>query len=189
MPERFAAVADRLADNGYTVVLTGTADEADVVAQVEAAMTAPAVNLAGRTDLWSLGALIECAQLLVSNDTGVSHIAAALRTRSVVVSSGADVARWAPLDHDLHRVVWRDVPCRPCGHAVCPTGHECAALVSVEDVLAEVPAAMLQATPARGRIEIVGERGFELESPDPGRDPDFFPPPSPSLSLQAPMHG
>ncbi|MDB5998554.1 MAG: ADP-heptose--lipooligosaccharide heptosyltransferase [Rhizobacter sp.] len=143
MPERFAAVADRLAAHGYSVVLTGTASEQPLVSQVATLMTQPAVSLAGRTTLWTLGALIECAQLLVSNDTGVSHIASALRTRSVVVSSGADVKRWGPLDAELHRVIARDVACRPCAHESCPTGHECARSVSVDDVLAQVPASLL----------------------------------------------
>ncbi|MDB5817449.1 MAG: ADP-heptose--lipooligosaccharide heptosyltransferase [Rhizobacter sp.] len=198
MPERFAAVADRLAANGYTVVLTGTAGEAEVVARVEAAMTAPAVNLAGRTSLWTLGALIECAQLLVSNDTGVSHIASALRTRSVVISSGADVSRWAPLDRELHRVLWRDVACRPCGHAQCPTAHECATGVTADEVLAEIPAAMLQApersdepSDVRADGETNGDRGADPERDDRGRgaDIDFFPVSGPRPRHEAQMHG
>ena len=73
---------------------------------------------------------------MISNDTGISHIAAALGTRSVVVSAGADVARWAPLRNDLHQVLWADVPCRPCAHRSCPTAHECAHAVSSAQVLA-----------------------------------------------------
>ena len=64
--------------------------------------------------------------MLVCNDTGVSHIAAALGTPSVVVSCGADVARWAPLNRELHTVLWQPMPCRPCSHAQCPYEHGCA---------------------------------------------------------------
>jgi ADP-heptose:LPS heptosyltransferase len=126
--ERFARVADALARAGWTVVVTGTAGEAGLAAALRRICPAPVVDLVGRTDLWTLGALLEGARLLVSNDTGVSHVAAALGTPSVVVSLGSDVRRWAPLDRERHRVLWRELPCRPCGHATCPTAHECAAI-------------------------------------------------------------
>jgi ADP-heptose:LPS heptosyltransferase len=135
LPERFAQVADAIAAQGTTVVLTGSAHEKALVAQVARSMRRRAVDLAGRTSLWSLGALIERAQFVVCNDTGISHIAAALRRPSVVVSSGADVARWAPLDAERHRVVWHATACRPCAHPVCPTRHECARAIEVDEVL------------------------------------------------------
>ncbi|WP_374672883.1 glycosyltransferase family 9 protein [Ideonella sp.] len=135
-PRRFAAVADALADRGLRVVLTGSAPEAGLVADVRACMRHTPVDLCGRTDLWSLGALLERARLLVCNDTGLSHIAAALRVPSVVVSCGSDVARWAPLDTQRHRVLAEDMACRPCGHRVCPhEGHPCAQAVMPDAVL------------------------------------------------------
>lgn len=139
LPERFAQVADGLAARGWRIVLTGSAAETALAREVEQRMRARAVNLAGRTSLWTLGALVERARLVVSNDTGISHIAAALRTPSVIVSCGADVARWAPLDRARHRVLAHSVPCRPCSARTCPTGHECAHGVSAQRVLAAVP--------------------------------------------------
>lgn len=139
LPERFAQVADSLAKQGYRIVLTGSAAEAALVRRVEECMHARPINLAGRTSLWTLGALLERAVHLISNDTGISHIAAALGTPSVIVSCGADVTRWAPLDTARHRVLAHTVPCRPCSARVCPTGHECAVGVSAERVLAAVP--------------------------------------------------
>ena len=147
-PARFAQVADALAALGLQVVLTGTAGEAPLVGAVRAAMHAPALDLAGRTTLGAVAALIRDAALLVCNDTGVSHIAAALGTPSAVVCSGADAARWAPLDHGRHRVLAHPVPCRPCAHAVCPIeGHPCATGTSAEAVLAQARA-LLDAHPA-----------------------------------------
>ncbi len=104
-PENFAAVADHFARDGYRVVLTGTADEADVAADVAKRMRYGAINVAGRTNLGMLAALLSKASLLVSNDTGVSHLAAALRVPSVIVFMASDPRRWAPLDRQLHRVV------------------------------------------------------------------------------------
>lgn len=104
-PADFAQVGDRLASQGFTVVLTGAAAERPLTRQVAAAMQADAVDLAGATDLGALACLLSRAKLLLCNDTGVSHLAAALRLPSVVVFSGSDPQRWAPLDRQRHRVV------------------------------------------------------------------------------------
>lgn len=133
---RFARVTQALAEAGWQVVVTGTAKEAALADALQQACRAPLLVLTGRTDLWTLGALIQRASLLVSNDTGVSHIAAALRTPSVVVSLGGDAARWAPLDRERHRLLWHALACRPCGHPVCPTAHECATAIGADEVLA-----------------------------------------------------
>jgi ADP-heptose:LPS heptosyltransferase len=103
--ERFAAAGDALSARGYRVALTGTAAEEGLTRAVARRMRAPALNLAGRTDLGALAALLKGARLLVCNDTGVSHLAAALNVPSVVVFTATDPARWAPLDRALHRVV------------------------------------------------------------------------------------
>jgi ADP-heptose:LPS heptosyltransferase len=137
MPERFAEVADALAEAGLGVVLTGSASEAPLTGAVQALCRRRVIDLAGRTaSIWALGALVEGAALVVANDTGISHIAAAVRTRSVIVASGSDVPRWAPLDRRRHRVHWHATPCRPCAHATCPTFHECAAGVPAAAVIA-----------------------------------------------------
>jgi len=136
-PARFAAVADALAGRGLHVVVTGTRDEAGLTRAVRAAMRGTGVDLCGRTpSVWTLGALVERAAIVVANDTGISHVAAALRTPSVIVASGSDVTRWAPLDSGRHRVLWHPVACRPCAHAACPTAHECAAGVTADAVAA-----------------------------------------------------
>lgn len=105
--ERFAAVADGLARRGLEVVLTGTAAEAHVTRAVASMMRRPALDLAGRTSLGALAALLSEAAIAVTNDTGTSHLAAALRTPSVVVFTGSDPRRWAPLDRGLHRALGR----------------------------------------------------------------------------------
>jgi len=106
-PQRFAEVADRLAaEFGVRVVLTGSADEADLANEVASHMQARAINAAAPISVGAMAALMKNARLLVCNDTGVSHIAAGLRLKSVVIFSKADIARWAPLDRDKHRCIW-----------------------------------------------------------------------------------
>ena len=104
-PENFARVADRLVAEGLTVVLTGTASEQALAEAVMQGMQSRPVNLVGRTTLGSLGVVVSRARLLVSNDTGVSHMAAALHVPSVIVCINSDPIRWSPLDHRLHRVL------------------------------------------------------------------------------------
>jgi hypothetical protein len=110
--ERFAAVADTLADAGLRVVITGSQDERDLAAALRARLRAPALDLSGATDLGTVAALVRGARLVVCNNTGVSHLAAALRVPSVVLIHDArEIARWAPLDAQLHRrVCWSDEP-------------------------------------------------------------------------------
>lgn len=104
-PERFARVADCLAAGGLRVVLTGTEAERPLTAAVAAAMACPAVDAAGRTSLGGVAALLRDARLLVSNDTGVAHIAAALEVPSVVIFLASERQRWAARDGELHAAV------------------------------------------------------------------------------------
>lgn len=102
----FAAVGDHLARNfGASIVLTGSGSEHGLAAEVAAQMKAPAINAALPISLGAMAALMRRSRLLVCNDTGASHIAAALRVRSVVVFNRSDPARWAPLDRQRHRCV------------------------------------------------------------------------------------
>jgi ADP-heptose:LPS heptosyltransferase len=107
-PERFAAVANALSARGFAILLTGTAEEAGLAGALSRAIRAPAIDLAGRTTLGPLAAILSGSRLLVCNDTGVSHLADALRVPSVVISTGDNPDRWAPADRRLHRVLCRD---------------------------------------------------------------------------------
>jgi ADP-heptose:LPS heptosyltransferase len=104
-PERFAAVAESLAARGVVPVLTGGAGERERVAGVRAAVGARTVDLTGRTGLGAFAAVLRRARLTVTNDTGASHLAAAVGAPSVVLFLASDPRRWAPLDTTRHVVV------------------------------------------------------------------------------------
>lgn len=104
-PAAFAAVADSIAEQGYQVVLTGTAAEASILDAVAGHMRYPALNTAGQTNLGAMGALLKDCALLLSNCTGVAHMADALQTPSVVISMDGEAYRWAALDTTLHRTI------------------------------------------------------------------------------------
>ena len=105
-PGRFAALGDGLWDrHGAALVLTGGAAERPLAEAVRRELRAPALDLVGRTDLGRFAATIACLDLLVANDTGASHLAAAVGTRSVVLFGPTRPERWAPLDRARHRAL------------------------------------------------------------------------------------
>jgi ADP-heptose:LPS heptosyltransferase len=131
-PESYARALELL---GCEVVLTGDAAERDLVEGVRALIDLPSRSLAGRLDLAELGALIEAADLLICNNTGPAHIAAAVGT-PVVDLYALTNPQHTPWRVDS-RVLFHDVPCRNCYKSVCPTGgHECLRGVTPERVAA-----------------------------------------------------
>jgi ADP-heptose:LPS heptosyltransferase len=107
--EYFARLADKLSGEGCTILLTGSDEERGLLQQVTSLMKLDAINTVeafGHLELGVLAALIHFSVGLVSNDTGVSHIAAALDVPSVIIFSQHSVpSRWAPLDASNHAIV------------------------------------------------------------------------------------
>ncbi len=115
-PAWFAAVGDRLARAGVRVAVTGTGPEASIVADVVGAMRAPALDLAGRLDLPAMTALLERASVVVSNDTGPLHLAAAVGSATVGIYWCGNVINAGPPFRSRHRlgISWR-LECPVCG--------------------------------------------------------------------------
>lgn len=109
-PKKFASIANVLSARGYKVLITGTKDERSIVHEVLSHTRSTVLDLTGKTDIGTLAALLKDAHMLISNDTGVSHIAAAVQTPSVIVYSVSDPHRWAPLNKKLHKVVMMHDP-------------------------------------------------------------------------------
>ncbi len=138
-PDRFAGVADRLvSDYGYRVVLLGGPGEAGLGSEIESAMRAPVLNMAGRTSIRQVMAVLNAADLVISNDSGPMHVAAAF-DRPVVALFGPSLHLAAYPFCSRYRVVRKPVECAPCLKRQCPKGHHrCMDEISVEDVLAAV---------------------------------------------------
>lgn len=110
-PKYFASLADRCAEQGLAVLISGVPEEKPIADEVLKYMKYTAINIAGSTSLGAMGLLIKNAFLLVTNCTGVSHIAAAVKTPSIVISMDGEADRWAPLDKSLHHVLdWKKRP-------------------------------------------------------------------------------
>lgn len=104
--DHFAVIANKLAAHGHRVVLTGSILEKEILQDVQNKSSASLFNIVeafGHVSAGELAAIIAGARLLVSNDTGVSHIASALQTPSVIIFSRfSDINRWRPLDETKH---------------------------------------------------------------------------------------
>lgn len=105
--ERFAAVGRALARKRVTPVVTGGPAELKLAQDTAARIGPTVVCLAGRLSLGGMAALMADARAVLTNDTGMSHVAAAVAAPSVVIFTASDPHRWAPLDGSLHRAVYR----------------------------------------------------------------------------------
>ena len=131
--ERFAAVGTALWHrHGGTIVILGDCQERSTGERLARQIDGPCLNLAGKTSLVQLGAVIARLSVLVTNDTGPAHIAYALRTPTVTIFGSANPKRYAPLMRGPYRILVYHVPCRPCGYTLCPIGYRCLEGVSVE---------------------------------------------------------
>jgi ADP-heptose:LPS heptosyltransferase len=144
--DRFAAVANELASlHGDQIILTGGPGEEGIAADLAKLIEAPVINLAGRTTLGGLAAVIAGLDLFISNDTGPGHIATALGVPSVTIFGPADVRRWAPLDTVRHTIVHHPVECSPCPYRICPIDHRCLMGIEPSDVLSASESVLLRA--------------------------------------------
>lgn len=120
--ESFAELARRKAQAGWAVWILGSPRDAEVAAQVQGGSGGVCVDLTGHTTLDQAVALIGLADAVVSNDSGLMHIAAALGRRQVALFGPSDPAKTGPLN-DKARVITRSLSCSPCHRRTCPLGH------------------------------------------------------------------
>ncbi len=113
-PDRFAAVADRVAERfGGTVVLIGTEEDRTLLREIAAAIQANVCDLTARTSIGVLGGVIARLDLLLTNDSGPAHIAYALGTPSVTLFGSTRPEEWASLDPELHPALFHPLGCPP----------------------------------------------------------------------------
>ncbi|ODV44259.1 glycosyl transferase [Cupriavidus sp. UYMMa02A] len=180
--EHFAAVARQLAlEAGALVFVTGTAAERELADGVCRDAAHPHVMpLAGALPLGEFGALLETADLLVSNNSGPVHIAAALGT-PVVDLYALTNPQHTPWQVP-HRTLFEDVPCRYCYKSTCPQGHH-RCLRGVR------PAAVIAAARALlGGEGAADDRMPWVQGPEPDRAPAGAAAGTPVSTIEESMH-
>jgi ADP-heptose:LPS heptosyltransferase len=142
--ERLATVGSELARKGARLAVVGTAAEQPLAHRLLATLDGDAVDLAGRLGLGGLAGLLVQATLLVGNDSGPRHLAAAVGTATVAVHWCVSLGSYGPLSRARHRAptAWR-LHCPVCGanglKQDCRSSHHASfvADVTVDEVLAE----------------------------------------------------
>lgn len=130
--EDFAVLADTLSDRlGAQIVLTGMPDE-NAAQDVKERISAPVLDLSGRTSVGTLAAVLDALDLLIVNNTGPAHLAEAVGTPTVRIWDLAEPGRWEPLDTSRHRLVMGTPD-----DTTMPDGR-CWSWPGIEDVLVEV---------------------------------------------------
>jgi heptosyltransferase-2 len=118
----FAAIAEAHVRHGFQVWLFGSARDAAVTAKVAAFAAVPVIDLAGRTSLGEAIDLLALATRVVTNDSGLMHVAAALGRPMAAVFGSSSPAHTPPLSPHA-RVISLKLECSPCFKRVCPLGH------------------------------------------------------------------
>jgi len=132
--DRFAEVADVLArEMGLQVAIVGSGAERPIAEQIRKRMKSRTAILNGKTTLETLIGVLAESTLIITNDSGPMHIAAALGVPTVAVFGSTDEKVTGPYGPRT-RIVKHPVECSPCLLRECPIDHRCMTRVAVEDV-------------------------------------------------------
>lgn len=134
-PERFTEVAQRLAEKwSARIVIFGGPAETEIAADIKNRFDGNAFNLAGKTTVRELMALIKRCNFFITNDSGPMHVAAAFGVPLTAIFGSTDHATTSPYT-DKAVIVRKDVHCAPCKLRECPTDHGCMTAVTANDVV------------------------------------------------------
>lgn len=135
----FASLAQLLRTQGYVIWLIGSPKDKEIGDKIVALGNGTCRNLCGTTDLAQAITLLSGADLVVSNDSGLMHLAAAL-DRPLLALYGSSSPNFTPPLSDRAQVIKLDLPCSPCFKRVCPLGHfNCMNQLTPKKVATHIP--------------------------------------------------
>jgi ADP-heptose:LPS heptosyltransferase len=136
--ERYVRVGRYLASRGFKVLVLGGTADASVCGAVAEGIAGETINLAGRTSLKESCEVLKRCSMLICNDSGVQHLASAVRTPCISIFSAHDMpGKWYP--YGTQNVVLRKwVECHTCYLQTCPYDNRCMKLIDVDEVIAAI---------------------------------------------------
>jgi len=133
--EHYAAVAKKALENGWQVYLFGSAKDEPVTAKINELAGGSCRDFAGKTNLTEALDLMSLCDVVISNDSGLMHVAAALNIKTIALYGSSDPNFTPPLHPDAD-VITLGLECSPCFKRECPLGHlDCLTKISPERVL------------------------------------------------------
>src|SRR5690349_13687494 len=146
--EAYASLADRFIESEKQVLLIGSADEMDVTREVTNRMQQQPIVLTGKTSLDQITAVLASVDLVVTNDTGPAHIAAALGRPTLVIFGPTNPLTTRPFAPEAE--ILRHPPeCAPCMLRDCPIDHRCMTAITVDEVFEQSHALLKRASFAK----------------------------------------
>jgi ADP-heptose:LPS heptosyltransferase len=138
--ERFAQTGKHLVALGYQVLVLAGRGDAELCEEVVRRIGFGSLSLAGKTSIGESCELLRRCELLICNDSGVQHMAAAVGTPCISIFSARDMpGKWSPYGRE-HVVLRKSVECHTCFTEKCPRGNLCINMVTVEETIAAIDA-------------------------------------------------
>ena len=142
LSERYALLSDMIyKDFGGKILLFGSKEEKVISEMILSIANSDIINLAGKTSLLETMALIEKCNLFITNDSGLMHLAAALKIPLISIFGSTDPLTTSPLGTSSI-IIRKEVSCSPCLKKECPTDHKCMELIEVDEVYQHVSQAL-----------------------------------------------
>lgn len=134
----YAQTANMAIRKGWQVLLFGSDKDAEITASINALTKTQCIDLGGKTDLGQAIDIMSLCDTIVSNDSGLMHIAAALDKQLIAIFGSSDPAHTPPM-HPEAVIEYLDLPCSPCFRRTCPLGHlDCLKNITATEVIKHV---------------------------------------------------
>ncbi len=128
---KFAKVAEFLAERDFQIVAVATRKERGVLEKLEKLTDVPIKTFDNLT-LPEITALASKAEIFVGNDSGIAHIAAAVGTSSVIIFGSSNRDHWRPWTDAPYEIIYEEMPCQPCAGYICEKFDEPRCILNVE---------------------------------------------------------
>ncbi len=134
--EKFVKLVDRLVNlSGCRIYVLGGKEESPMKSKLSNPVRSKVEDYTGKTDILTAASLIAQCKVMVSNDTGILHLAAAVGTPVIALFGSTNPSWTGPLGQN-HSIIRKNLPCSPCYHRRCPYGtYDCLNKITVEEVL------------------------------------------------------